>query len=590
MTDYPNVFGRDQLLAFSGMEGPTSAWGGIVASALGDRLGYWLHTNRERWNSMGIRVFLAADNLRVPEDVAFDAVLGDLCRGRVQRGESESRFTFLPLTMRGLGLEVKTLTPGISLPSRLALEIEIDYPDAELEIAREWVRIRYRDEVFSVLFPGGALAQKDGKTLAAEVPSSGRMVIAWGDAARPTTDHELEQLFALDWEGLARKRLAWIDAVSIPTNLPQSFRNFYLRCCSSLKTNTCSPEGRMTVPWTTPDRWPHRHCYFWDSAFQAVGYALIDPEWGKNAVRAMWCQQRPDGFIHSMNHHNGTGKEESNSAVLGWLTWEMLGTEPDRGFVEEEAYPRLAAYLRCCLRHRDPACHHLIVWPRFSHGMDNSGRFDHGDPKVYLDANLYVAHDLLIMEEMTRFLGKEDQAREWRRAWDELGSAINHHLWHEEDGFYCDLAEDGSLLRVRTMVAFVALLAGIAPPDRRERLLGRLLDQGEFWTKMPVATTSLKDPTYQKNMWRGPMWPNTSYVVYRALRKAGLHQRAEELAHRVLEEQVRWYETAGGIYEFYDAEGELAPLDIPRKSGVGALNDYGFGLSVGAKWCWELYG
>jgi len=587
MTEYPKVFGRDQLMAYSGMEGPTSAWGGIVASAIGERLGYWLHTNRERWNADGVRVYLAAENLSGPEDAVFDVVLGDLCRGRVQRGESESQFAFLPLTMRGFGIEVKTLNPGMSKPAPLHVEIEISYESFQVDVQGERAVVRYKDEAFTIVFPGGTFVRKADNLIAAEIESSGRIAIAWGDEERPTTDVEMEGLFGIDWEDLAQKRLEWINGLAVPPNLSERYRAFYLRCCSSLKTNSSQPEGAMTVPWTTPDRWPHRHCYFWDSAFQALGYALIDPEWGKNAVRAQWCQQRDDGFITSMVHHDGTGSAETNSAVLAWLTWEMMGPEPDREFVEDEAYPHLAAYHRCCLAHRDPKWHNLIVWDRFSHGMDNSGRFDAGLPKVFIDANLYVVHDLLIMEKMARFLENEDEAGAWRKAWKELGKAVNDHLWDEEDGFYYDMAEDGSLVKTKSMAAFVALLAEIVSGERKERLLARLLDPDEFWTKMPIATMSLTDPTYWKNMWRGPMWPNTSYVAYRALQKAGRTDEARELAERVLEEEVRWYEATGGIYEFYDAEGEVPPLELGRKTGKGALNDYGWGMAVGAKLCWE---
>ncbi len=241
------------------------------------------------------------------------------------------------------------------------------------------------------------------------------------------------------------------------------------------------------------------------------------------------------------------------------------------------------------LRRRDERFGGLIAWPRYSHGMDNNQRFDEGMPDVLIDANLYPCYDLVILEKMADALRKPDEAAKWRQARRELAAAINEHLWDERVGFYFDL-RDGRLSPIKTPVAFVGLLAGICPEDRKRRLLDHLFNENEFWRPLPVPTTSADDPKYEKNMWRGPCWFNLNLVVIRALQAAGLPDRARYVAERTVEEAARWYEADGGIYEFYDAECEASPKDLPRKGGVGALNDYGFGISVALALCWELYG
>ncbi len=62
------------------------------------------------------------------------------------------------------------------------------------------------------------------------------------------------------------------------------------------------------------------------------------------------------------------------------------------------------------------------------------------------------------------------------------------------------------------------------------------------------------------------------------------------MAARIVANAARWYMETGGIYEFYDAKDEIHPLKLPRKSGFGAINDYGFSLGVPVALCNWLYG
>lgn len=596
----PHVWGPMQLFAFSGMEGPTRAWKNILASSLGDRLGHWLHTNRERWNDYGIRLWFAtggAQTLAAFDKVRFDAVLGDLTEAEVRsRG---GRFAVRCLMLDGptFGFEVRALEVPLG-GATVSIEGELRLPGCEVERTGQGLRVSYKGECFTAAagsfhletsaagFRGTARLQKIGDVA--------RLVVRWSDEETPFDSAELDVLLKTNWGLLARKRLDWVEHLHLPAHLPHELEGFYRRCLVSLKTNACSPEGAMTVPWTTPDRWPHRHCYFWDSAFQSIGYCRIDPEWGKTALRAMWIQQQDNGFIYSMNHHEGHGKTmETNSAVMAWTAWEVAvsvnGGSPDRAWVAE-AYEPLARYMDYCLARRDPKYNNLITWESFSHGMDNSPRFDGGLPAVYPDANLYVAHDTIFLEKMARVLGRDADAERWAAERASLGERINETLWDESLGLYCDLMADGSLVRIKHPVSFVALAARTAGPGRTERLLKQLLDPRSFNSPMPVATVALDDAAYCTDMWRGPMWPNTSYVAVRALNEAGLPAEAREMASRIVNNAAAWYAKTGGIFEFYDAQDTIHPLEMPRKKGFGAINDYGFSMGVPVALCNWLYG
>ena len=64
-----------------------------------------------------------------------------------------------------------------------------------------------------------------------------------------------------------------------------------------MKSQVYSPEGRIKHRWTTPDRWPHRGMWLWDSAFHAIGFRHVDVEVARDAISAVFDAQREGGFV-----------------------------------------------------------------------------------------------------------------------------------------------------------------------------------------------------------------------------------------------------------------------------------------------------
>ena len=126
----------------------------------------------------------------------------------------------------------------------------------------------------------------------------------------------------------------------------------YYKACSVLKVNVESPQGVIPFRWTTPDRWPHRHMWLWDSAFHAIGCEHIDPELGKDALKAVLSLQREDGFVSITGSPEGRLYEYTTQPpILTWAAWDVYRHTGDREFLE--CYPRLRAYVEWDLEHRD---------------------------------------------------------------------------------------------------------------------------------------------------------------------------------------------------------------------------------------------
>jgi hypothetical protein len=118
---------------------------------------------------------------------------------------------------------------------------------------------------------------------------------------------------------------------------------------------------------------------------------------------------------------------------------------------------------------------------------------------------------------------------------DAVAAAIRRKFWAEDAGFFYSYdSRAGGLLRTPTVSGFMPLMAGIALPGQAARLLEHLSDPQEFWTSVPVPSTSPGSPAFNPvRYWSGPSWPVTNWLILHGLRERGL-PLAEELRLRTM--------------------------------------------------------
>ncbi len=596
----PDIWGQDQLFAFSGMEGNTSCWHGLVGTSIFDKFGYIFHTNKEIWTYNGIEVkatgaYNENDIRRFRKQdfskIEYEYILGDVSSANLFIGSSYFNVTFCMLDAQNIGIEVKRN----SMKSLSPIGLEINVRLSQSEIAQEIDRIfvKNEDEEFSITVQNGRIKRSGDSFLIyrekGDIFNNLKVLISRGDSIQPLDIERIASWLKTDWQPLIDDRIKWVNCREHPANLPAKYKKVYNRCSVVLRTNAMQPEGLIKTPWTTPDRWPHRHCYFWDSAYQAPGYYILDREWGKNAILAMFTCQEPDGMIRSMNTPERVEEQcQLNPSTLEWSAWECSEFGKDREFIKE-LYPYFVKLHKRILRQQDDKYDGLLVWPSFSHGMDNSPRFDTGLPEIYLDLNLFEPFALLLMEQMATLLERHKDVEMWNKERLKLSDAVNKNLWDDRSCFYYDIRDDGTFIKVKTSAAFIAILGETAQGEKQKCLIDKLLNPDMFWSKFPIPTVAKDEPTFGRNMWRGPAWPNYSYFAHLALEKTGNLKKSLELAHIICEEIYKWYETDGGLYEFYDADSEISGRLLPRKGGVGALNDYGWAPSLFLHLCKKLF-
>lgn len=384
-----------------------------------------------------------------------------------------------------------------------------------------------------------------------------------------------ERRLAADLDEATAQRLRWIVNVPKP-DLPRGLRRqTFWKCLSVIKTNIYGPEGRLKHRYTTPDRWPHRGMWLWDSAFNAIGIRHLDPALARDAIEAVLDAQHDDGLVQISYFHQDRRTDMTQPPTLALASRLIYQTQPEKEWLAR-IYPRLAAYLQWDMAQRDTDGSGLLEWliePKVQcrcgeSGWDNSPRFDIAKPLDAVDFNSFLARECEAMAEIAGLLGKDGDRAAWSAQHKRLCDLINRKLWNEPLGIYVDaLAATGEQQPLLTAAGFLPLLCGAPSKAQAQRLAGHLRDPHTFATNLPVATIPpCHKEHYSKDMWRGPVWVNINWCIARGLDRYGLSDEARELRRRTLAAIEKYYGRYGAIFEFFDEEDKVAPPDLLRKT------------------------
>ncbi len=133
------------------------------------------------------------------------------------------------------------------------------------------------------------------------------------------------------------------------------------------------------------------------------------------------------------------------------------------------------------------------VIPDFEKGSESLTRFDRPLELIDINAQLcMVREDIANAAEV---LGDDRLAERMRARREKTAEAINEHMWDDEGGCYQDIdAETHERTGVMSVAAFSALMAGVVPDDRAERMIALLDDPRKFGAEWPVPSVALDTP------------------------------------------------------------------------------------------------
>lgn len=323
--------------------------------------------------------------------------------------------------------------------------------------------------------------------------------------------------------------------------------------------------------------------WIWDQPFGLNIYAAMD----ENAIiRGVFDNYRhiidtnPDApkgsYRYGMvpNHIPPVGGNWINSQQpnLAWGCLMVYRQTNDRQLLEE-CLPWLLAFDEWYSTERDVDGDGLIEFGSYN-GEVQSARFETFDFSPPMDHMKMTRHPrraeggewygnvegmditcyLLLSEralvEIARALGREELARHYEQVVARRIEAIQQKMWDPERRFFFSIDRDThEKIPGKTIQGFFALTAGAATPEQAAMLVEQLQDPRQWWSAYPVPTVALDDPAFEANgMWRGDMWPPTTYMVSQGLKRYGYHDVARKLTDRMLELYER-----GPIKERYDA-------------------------------------
>jgi hypothetical protein len=163
----------------------------------------------------------------------------------------------------------------------------------------------------------------------------------------------------------------------------------------------------------------------------------------------------------------------------------------------------------------------------------------------------FLAMSERAMIDMCQITGRIEMRDKYAARLAKRTEAIRTKMWDPETKFFYSLNRDtDKKILIKTLQGFLTLTAGLASEAQAKELVRQLTDPSLFWSKYPVTTSSMDEPTFKPNgFWRGDMWPPTNYLVALGLNRYGYYDIAIDLAGK-MQELLKKYD--GHAYERYN--------------------------------------
>ena len=537
----PNVWGQGGLFAFSGLEGECSYFNSLCATLMTDCLGMEFRNLSDREKRAYFTI-----KLKNVYNIYYQCVTSDMiCAEIAEKDGSRYDLEILFVNQNTILLKSK---------SRVDARLVFDYDVVT-------------DEV------DGVQVYKSGKDvfgLSKKIVDDTVLIsVSYGD----NVVCNAKAAFDTDTDALIESRVKFYESLPKPVCKSVDEERLYYKSFSILRSTIYSPEGKIDYCSATPDRFPHRAIWLWDTAYLITGLKYMSYDIAKQAVFAILQCSCEDGFLPHMT----SPVFQSNITqppVLAWAALHLYEFGNDKQFLVD-AYDRLAKYVEWDLKNRDINGNGLPEWVVSDDpfcrcdesGMDNTPRFDEVDEMDCIDFSAFLANDMRCLSKIAKIIGKDKESAIWEERFNTIKEKINTILWDEEDGFYYDRKlSDGQFHKIKAVSSFIPLFAGVCDKEKAAKLVEHLQNPNEFNTAFPIPTVSADDKTYHtRDMFRGTVWLNFNYLIELGLREYGFEKEAAELRQKTVDTLNHWYINDGVIYEFYDSMNEFSPSRLSRK-------------------------
>ncbi|MDE0114999.1 MAG: hypothetical protein OXT07_00025 [bacterium] len=350
------------------------------------------------------------------------------------------------------------------------------------------------------------------------------------------------------------------------------------------------PEGYAAPnPATYPWQW------LWDSCFHAVCWAELGDDRGLIELRTALSVQAPDGFVPHMNYGRDPGaaadlwgRDGASSITQPPMYGHAVAELVRRGVdVDEETVVRAERGLRFLLVDRRRLSSGLIALCHpWESGADDSPRWDDFCPGGFsLEAWRSIKNQLVMSIErspagspvanpafeaasagfnaLAVFNARELAAVAGRsgvtdRA-DELAGCLATR-WDESRRSWADAgASERGSGRARTLDGLLPMLVS-AEPDRIGAVAADLADPSAYGGDCGPAGVHREEPGFDpRAYWRGPAWPQLSYLMWVGLRRHGRDEAAGVVASATVRGAMQ-----SGFAEYWNPDDGAGGGAVPQ--------------------------
>jgi glycogen debranching enzyme len=213
---------------------------------------------------------------------------------------------------------------------------------------------------------------------------------------------------------------------------------------------------------------------------------------------------------------------------------------PSEAFLRQ-AYEGLKRYAHYFDRERDAEKSGLYdIDNHYETGQEYMSRYTAVDPdadtehwgKVFrlkgVDVTVYMYELKRALGWAAQRMGRVRESEQWHEGAERIKTAVRDLMWDDQAGMFFDVdPAKGTQTGVKAATCFYPYFTDIVDEYHLPGLKKHLFSPEEFWTPVPVATTSRDDPTFSaepvwkgKRMncpWNGRVWPMTNSHIMDAL-------------------------------------------------------------------------
>ena len=356
-------------------------------------------------------------------------------------------------------------------------------------------------------------------------------------------------------------------------------KDTFLLAVSGLLLNLTKAPGELAGRISSyPSRGGYPTHFLWDSAFQNLGYELMNTDLARDSILQLTENIREDGRIAQFLCSTWQRPKHSQPALTGWAALRYLDwTNCTDKNLMKHLFEALDANNNWWMNQR--ITKYGLIWcdDGLETGQDNSPRLDSG-AILALDMNSYVVNQMRCTAEIGRRIGLSGKAKKWDEAADRLAQKMVDYMYDEEKNFFFDaLAETGEKRPLVTSSALIPLWCGVPLPEEKIDAMIRewMICPERLFGKIPFPCVAYDQPEYDPaDWWRGPTWMSEAWLLLEVLKKYGFDEE-----YRIAMER---------FYEMMIADGQLHEL-FNSQTGEGMGNpEQGWTAATFIRICYEL--